>query len=652
MTNNQPPAPSHQQPATSRQPPATSPRQISVLVVIALAYFLRAYLIGHQALRGDEAFSVRFFSQPFGDILASMIRTDPNPPLYYFVLHGWMQMAGRSELVVRWPSALAGVISVALTYRLGRVLLGPQTGSLAALFAAVSPFLIWYSQDARVYALLTALVLAATWQTWLAARRNRLRHWLTAGALWWLALFAHYFAIFPLISVGLALLIAPPTRPRWRQAVALAFVTGLAYLPVALYVAPYLAHHSKGWIQPLSAGEALRRVLTVFSVGMPTAGATVGWQWIGGGVLILLLILGIVRRGEAFAKCSECFAPTMWLMALGLGAPVLLWLVSLARPAFTEQYVISSLPAVLLLAAVGGVALAQLGRWGQGLSAGAAAGLTLAGLLSLQNYYFDPAYAKSPPLREVNAYLEQTARPGEVVLMNQSDPAFFYYYHAPMPIETSPPAPLPGVGLPATEAQLIELRDRYQHFRFFFAPSPAYDPQGFVGQWLDACCEKTSDLFVSGFRVQTYDTPSGSLAARQPYPVEFDQGIALTGYRIVNPQLKAGETIRLTLYWQARAKVAESYTVFAHLLAPDGFSPVSQDGLPRNGLYPTDQWKTGAAVIDPHPVPLPADLPPGEYRLEIGLYRLATGRRLVAVEASGVQADHILLPINVRVEAP
>jgi len=609
-----------------------------------LAYGLRTYLIGHQALRGDEAFSVRLFSQPVSDILASMIRIDPNPPLYYFVLHGWMQIAGISELAVRWPSVLAGVVSVSLTYALGRALLGHRIGWLAALFAAVNPFLIWYSQDARVYALLTALVLAATWQTWLAAQRHPRRHGLAAGSLWWLALFAHYFAIFPLVSVGCAWLIAPQTQLRWRQAFRLALVIGLAYLPVALYVAPYLAQHNKDWIGPLGVKEALWRILAVFSVGMPTAGARPELQWMGASVLALLLMLGVI------AAFQRQVSAAIWLIALGLGAPALLWLVSLARPAFTEQYLISSLPAVLLGAAAGALTLNRIERWGKGLKVGATAGLALTGLLSLQNYYFNPAYAKSPPLREVNAYLEQTSRLNEVVVINQSDPAFYYYYHAPMPIETSPPAPLPGIGLPATEAQLTQLRDQYQHIRFFFLPGSGYDPDGFVGRWLETCCEKTSDIYVSGFRIQAYDTPSGSLEARQLYLVEFEKGLGLTGYRIVNPHLKPGQTMRLTLYWTAREKVAESYTVFAHLLAPDGFSPVSQDGLPRQGMYPTDQWKIGKDVIDPHPIPLPADMPSGEYRLEIGLYRLVTGQRLMAEEPSGVEADHILLPVTIRVE--
>src|SRR5262249_11438629 len=134
-----------------------------------------------------------------------------------------------------------------------------------------------------------------------------------------------------------------------------------------------------------------------------------------------------------------------------------------------------------------------------------AAGLGLAGLALLagvavataQNHYFNSAFAKSPDWRGLASYLAETARSGEVVVVNYPDPAFFLYYHGPMPVEAPPPAPLAGGGAAtagsataATVSQLARLRDQYQHIRFFFQPSAGYDPDGFVGQWLDGCCEK------------------------------------------------------------------------------------------------------------------------------------------------------------------
>src|SRR5262249_43692305 len=158
--------------------------------------------------------------------------------------------------------------------------------------------------------------------------------------------------------------------------------------------------------------------------------------------------------------------------------------------------------------------------------------------------------------RGLVSYLAATAQPGEVVVVNLPDPAFFLYYrdaHVALPVETSPPAPLTGgsTDTAAAASQLAGLRDQYQHLTFLFQPSPSYDPDVFVGQWLDGCCEKLDDRFVLGFRLQRYDTPAGSLAARQPDVVDFADGARLTGFRLADPALKAGQTLHVTLYWSA-----------------------------------------------------------------------------------------------------
>ncbi|MCC7495877.1 MAG: hypothetical protein IT204_26225 [Fimbriimonadaceae bacterium] len=147
--------------------------------------------------------------------------------------------------------------------------------------------------------------------------------------------------------------------------------------------------------------------------------------------------------------------------------------------------------------------------------------------------------------------------------------------------------------------------------------------------------------------MQTFDTPAGSLAARQAYAVPFANGLDLTGYRLLDPAPRPGETLHLTLYWTTRASVPESYTVFVHLLAADGFDVGGADGLPANGRRPTNAWAVGETVIDPHRLPLPAGLPPGEYALEVGLYRLETGERVASSLGSAVR-----LPVIVRVAAP
>lgn len=629
---------------------AESPRLVSPLrrvalplAIVLLGYALRAYRVAVPAFRGDEAFSIGFSAQALGAMFEAMARTEPNPPVYWLLLHAWVPLAGTGELAVRWPSVLAGALTVALAYRLGRTLLGRPAANFGALFVAVNPLLIWHAQDARAYALLAALVAAAVWMTWRAAVENRLRHWAAAAVLWPMALFAHYFSAVPLALTGLAFLLAPKTRPRWPQGLALSTSIGLVFTPWLVYVGRLLAGQSRGWIRPVGLGAGAWRALTEFSVGVDGAGATLALRLIGGCLLGMLIALSVATAAKR--RSSE----TIWVLSIALGTPLAMWLVSLSRPFFTEQYMIGAVPFVLLAAAHGAQRLARVRPPGGWLAGAGVAGLTLAGLMSLQNYFFDPAFSKSPNWRGVMAYLDETGRPSEVVVWNLPDPAFYHYYRGPMPVEASPPGPIAEVGTEATVAQLERLRDNFEHIRFFFTPGAGYDPEAFVGQWLDACCEKTSDAFVYGFRVQAFDTPAGSLAARQDYPAEFDDGVRLTGYRVLDSSLRPGDSIHLTLYWSADEAVEASYTVFTHLLAPDGFNVVGADGLPGGGMRPTDRWTPGQPVIDTHWIPVPADIPPGRYSLDIGLYSASTGARLNARLPSGSAADHLTLPVAIEI---
>ena len=612
--------------------------------ILALAFGLRAFAVGRPALRGDEGFSVALAAKPVREMVALMLQSEPNPPLYFVALKGWIAIAGSSELALRWPSVLAGAVLVALTYRLGRAWLGKPAAAGAAVLAAFNPFLVWYAQDARVYSLLAALVLGAAWLTWRAAQKRDWQLWVWAGCLWWLALFAHYFAALALASILLALIVAAHTRARWRAAFGMSAGITLAQLPWLAYVAPLLVGHSKSWISAAGSMEVLWRLLTVFSAGQASAGASPMNQAIGALVLAALLIWGSVLLLRRALRAAA------WVLALAVGTPLWLWLLSFYRPVFTEQYALVALPGVCLLAAAGLSGLAAAGWWGKAGRSFAYTTFIAISLLSLSNYYFNPRYSKSPDWRAVSDYLVRTARADEVVALNLPDPAFYYYYRAPMPVEAVPAAPLAEIGGAAAAAQLAQLRDSYAHVRFFFAPSALYDPQGFAGEWLQACCEKTDDQFVAGFRVQTFDTPAGSLAAQQPYRVDFGSDISLTGFRLARSAVQRGGQLQLTLFWLARAPIANSYTVFVHLLAPDGFDLLDGDGIPRNGSRPTNSWQPGETLIDTHSIALPADMPVGVYRLEIGMYERDSGMRLAGQVGSGTAVDHFVLPLRVLVE--
>jgi hypothetical protein len=109
---------------------------------------------------------------------------------------------------------------------------------------------------------------------------------------------------------------------------------------------------------------------------------------------------------------------------------------------------------------------------------------------------------------------------------------------------------------------------------------------------------------------------------------------------------KVGEALPVVLYWEALAPVNESYTVFTHLVGPDGQMVAQQDNLPVMGLAPTDTWAVGKLIRDPYQLPLPATSGVGNYQLLVGLYT-AAGRQSVTL-ADGSTADQVAIPVTVQ----
>jgi hypothetical protein len=99
--------------------------------------------------------------------------------------------------------------------------------------------------------------------------------------------------------------------------------------------------------------------------------------------------------------------------------------------------------------------------------------------------------------------------------------------------------------------------------------------------------------------------------------------------------LEVSVPVSLTLYWRALRQPADDFTVFVHLLGPAGDVVAQADSQPRANQYPTSIWDAGEQISDMYEVALPADLPSGDYRLQVGMYRLVTGERLLAKQADG-----------------
>jgi hypothetical protein len=128
------------------------------------------------------------------------------------------------------------------------------------------------------------------------------------------------------------------------------------------------------------------------------------------------------------------------------------------------------------------------------------------------------------------------------------------------------------------------------------------------------------------------------------YPLEVDIGdqIKLLGY---NLEIK-NSAIQITLYWQAKTKVKENYTVFVHLSNERDLIFAQDDGQPREGAYPSSIWEEGEIVPDEHLIPITPAIPSGDYQIWVGMYLLSTGERLKAFDAEGQRLPSDRIPLG------
>ncbi len=140
--------------------------------------------------------------------------------------------------------------------------------------------------------------------------------------------------------------------------------------------------------------------------------------------------------------------------------------------------------------------------------------------------------------------------------------------------------------------------------------------------------------------------------AEVPNPVHFNFGnrIALIGYDMDRRTASPGETIHLTLYWQALSKMEENYTVFTHVLGEENRIWAQKDSWPQGGDAPTSTWEPGQTIADEYELVIYADTPPDVYDVEIGFYLAETGDRLRIVGEGGRLLDDRVLLSKVRVK--
>ncbi|HEX8744844.1 MAG TPA: glycosyltransferase family 39 protein [Thermoleophilaceae bacterium] len=236
----------------------------ALLGLVVLAAALRFWRIGHQSYWLDEVFTVNLVNEDLAGMLKGVRETESTPHLYYALAWLWEKVTGDGEGALRSLSALFGIATVPVAYLAGRELFRPAVALTAAALVAVNPWLVWYSQEARAYALLVLLTGAAL----LFFLRGRVWPWALCSAL---AVLTHYFAAFMVAPMGLWLVWTRRDRASVAASAAVAAV-GVALAPLAL---DQRASGHTEFIESISLGDRVTDLPKKFvtgELGTPTPG--------------------------------------------------------------------------------------------------------------------------------------------------------------------------------------------------------------------------------------------------------------------------------------------------------------------------------------------------------------------------------------------
>jgi 4-amino-4-deoxy-L-arabinose transferase-like glycosyltransferase len=335
-----------------------------------LAGALRFSTLDLQSFWYDEAFTpVHVLHASLVATLRSVVHDENTPPLWFVVIWAWSRIFGTGMVALRFPSALAGTLTVPVAWEIGRELAGRvpsarRVAAVAAAFVAVNPLFVWYSQEARAYALFVFLAAVAMLCFLRAAREptlGRLAIFALSSAL---ALLTHYFAVFLLIPMVVWLLRKRARRRLTLPAAGALTLVGLALIPLILAQ----GGHGTQWITSWALASRLQAIPQYYLTGY--SGAPLGHAIELAVALVILAAIGFGLWRKLTSRERDGALLALAIAAGGVLTPVLLALVGVDYLA-PRNVVAAMIPVSALIAVV--VAAQRTGR----------AGMALAGLIAV-----------------------------------------------------------------------------------------------------------------------------------------------------------------------------------------------------------------------------------------------------------------------------
>ena len=609
---------------------------LAALTLAGLA--LRLWGVGDKGLAYDEAATALMARATPAEIIAfHWDAAFEHPPLWQLTMHLWSLLFGQREAMLRLLPALAGAAAIPLTWWWVRRL-WPAARAWrwwAAVLVALSPTLVLYSQEARMYTLVVLLALLSLIALHALAMRPQLTTMLVFAGVAWLLTGFHYYAILLIGGEALFLAMLGIRRRAWGDTLRWLAAVALALAPIALWMA--LAPGFRATLAVVTGGSDDGSPLAAFAaLWRDLFFGAIRWQpeiAVSSYLVAPLVLIGLAATVLPDARrfrAEATWMPWSWLVALVALAPLLGS--ALFFPSLAARYVLFTLPTLYVLAAAG---IVWLGR--QQFSLGlAGAGLALVVAWLGLSHYFGP-YVKSE-YREMAAFLRANRQPDEAVMLYAPRQHLLTRYYLPELTDfmTAPsvelprywPATAPAVVPEAMDDGLRALMRAHPALWLVVTAEDEVDRGEFVPKFLTAIAYKETcwswlDVDLCRFVSPHFLTPEQSST-----PVAaFGDDLQLTGAAIMTPsEHPLDQAYRfIQLDWLATRKPALDYRVTLRLVDNDGAVVAQRDEFPIGALLPPTTWNAGDAKPGYFALPLPPDLPPGRYRVIVGVYDPATG---------------------------
>jgi hypothetical protein len=657
------------------------------LLFSLIGFGLRLQKLRFQPLWGDEGWSFYFAMQPWSSLLA-LTAADIHPPFYYLLLKTWLFITGPGPAQARFFSVIVGTALIPVVGILGRRLFDWRIGGAAAAVVSVMPLAVYYSQEVRMYGLVTLLgVLSVYFFARVEAAKPAAdqRKWRIAYiAATTAALYTMYYAVFIPFFQFLYILLTglfprrsrrqgsgqdPPTFTRPQRKVPgrtrilvsklrVFLYVGLLYLPWIIYVGPRLPDYVQNKRvldddQPLNLIHFLGDHLVAFSLGhLPSELDPYVWT-----VLPFIILAGLGIVGVLYFSQSNHLHRAVYLY-LYLFIPLLIGYGINQFFPFTppdyERTLLLAAPAYWLFIAVGLIWL-----WDrQYLLVGTVVlAMLLVVAVSLTGFYNRPRH----PLEDYRPLLEEIAAratPEDTLLASYQWQLGFYYAYLP------PTGPqyfaVPGwgegwagpAGRPQRVADLKAIFEKSARLWF-----PAHQALGH--QWEDEAEATIAALGyparLAWYSPQTKLTLAGAPAAvfTEAPSANFEDRLMLLEAGVGRGPYEAGRgVIPIKLSWQKLSSLGSEHRLNLRLADGTGRTWASRDSQPRAGqLFFTD-LAVGDTLNDRHGLLIPAGTPPGSYRLLLSVRRTSDAHPLDLLDSAGQPLGAEVLLADIEVISP